>query len=58
MSTAPNIAADAFVKSLKNQRNVALDALAEREAELAQVKMELHLARVEIEKKNADPEPA
>jgi hypothetical protein len=45
-----SIAADAYVKSLMSQRDSALNALAQKEAELAQAKFELSLER----SKNAD----
>lgn len=39
-----SIIADAYVKALKNQLYSALDALAYKEAELAQAKLDLSLA--------------
>ncbi len=52
MSTANSVATDAFVKSLKDQRNAAFDLVALKEAEVAQLKAELVLAHKEAEKKD------
>lgn len=53
-----SIAADAYVKSLKSQRNLALDALAERDAELAQAKADLELTKMALENLKKDvPNP-